>query len=54
LIRELRDLQEVVSRIKNFTLGQSMVETARSLIQQGAYDQAREVIDKLRLYLKEW
>jgi hypothetical protein len=54
LIRELRDLQEVVSRIKNFTLGQSMVETARSLVQQGAYDQAREVIDKLRLYLKEW
>jgi len=54
LIRELRELQEVVSRIKDFTLGQSMVETARSLIQQGAYDQAREVIDKLRLYLKEW
>jgi len=54
LIKELRELQEVVSRIKDFTLGQSMVETARSLIQQGAYDQAREVVDKLRLYLKEW
>jgi hypothetical protein len=54
LIRELRELQEVVSRIRNFALGQNMVETARSLIQQGAYDQARDVIEKLRLYLKEW
>lgn len=54
LISELRDLERVVMRIKDFTLGQQMVEDARSLIQQGAYDQAREVIEKLRQYLKEW
>ena len=54
LIKELRELEVVVSRIRDFTLGQSMVEEARALIQQGAYDQAREVVEKLRLYLKEW
>jgi len=54
LIKEFRSLEKEVYKIQGFVLGQKMIEDIRSLIEQGAYEQARGVIEKLRLYLKEW
>ena len=54
LIKEFRNLEKEVYKIKDFVLGYKMIEDIRSLIEQEAYDQARGLIEKLRLYLKEW